>query len=186
MIQLVNPSSLAWAIVQLYVTILMCLVPLSVCVLYGLLRMLQCSESSETTVLCSLAGCAFYGIVISSLWKEDMGISSIQKPRAAPIALKVFKLSKPAASVGGDENASIILPEGLCDMSIPCAICLENFVEENLVSCGEQCQHAFHAVCISQWMNLRHRSCPCCRQELQKRSKMNYFTSLVESATPST
>jgi Ring finger domain len=183
MIHLVDPSSLAWAIVRLYVTTLVCLVPLSVCLLYSLLRLLQCSESSETTVLCSLAGCAFYGIVISSLWKEDMGISSIQKKtKAAPMALKVFKMSKFAASDGGDENAGSILPEGLCDVSVPCPICLERFVEENLVSYGELCQHAFHAACISQWMDLLHSSCPYCRQELQKRSEMDLFTSLVPSA----
>jgi len=190
MIQVVDPSSLAWAIVRLYVTTLICLVPLGVCLLYSLLRLLQCNDASEASILCSLAGCAFYGIVISSLWKEDMQGLSIShnqrnnKPKAAPIALKVFKLANSLDKetvVDDDDNSP--LPEAR-DMSTPCPICLEGYDEGNLVSYGEQCQHAFHAHCIGQWVELLHTSCPCCRQGLLiKPPKSDLLASFIESVS---
>lgn len=198
MMQVVDPSSLAWAIVRLYVTTLICLVPLTACLLYSLLRLSQCNDASEASILCSLAGCALYGIVISSLWKEDMqGLSSSvlhqrstnnngSKSSASPISLKVFRLANSVDKKGvvgvddgddedDDDNNSLLLPEAR-DMSAPCPICLEGYAEGNLVSCGEQCPHTFHAHCIGQWTELGHTNCPCCREGLLPQTKRRQKT----------
>jgi len=185
MIQLVDPSSLAWAILRLSVTTFICLVPLSVCLLYSLLRLLQCSDASEASILCSLAGCAFYGIVISTLWKEDMqGGGGTQnpsnKPKGPPIVLKVYTLSKCAK--GSDDDFTANNKEAK-DMSSPCPICLEGYEEGNLVSYGEQCQHAFHAVCIGQWTKFFNTSCPCCRRHLLQPQNSDLLSSIVESVS---
>lgn len=188
MIQIVDPTSLAWAILRLYVTTLICLVPLSVCLLYSLLRLLQCGDASEASVLCSLAGCAFYGIVLSSLLKEGVQGTSTQnnssnKPKGPPIVLKVYALSKSLEDTSTDDKDPF-LSDGARDMSSPCPICLEGYEAGNRVSYGEQCEHAFHAACIGQWTELLKTDCPCCRQGLLKKNDL-LTSSLVESVTMS-
>lgn len=158
MIEIVNPPRIIWAILRLYVTTLICLIPLCFCLLYSVLRLIKCNDASEAGILCSLAGCAFYGIVISSLWKEDIETAQL-KPKADPILLRVFILSKSA----GKETVE---SRQLRDMASPCAICLEDYNEGDEICCGERCNHAFHASCIVQWTELHHTGCPCCRQHL--------------------
>lgn len=173
MIQIVDPSCLIWAILRLYVTTLICLIPLSICLLYSLLRLIKCNDASEASILCSLAGCAFYGIVISSLWKEDMEAVQ-QRPKAAPIVLKVYTLS----TLAGDEHEE---SRELRDMSSPCAICLGEYEAGDKISQGERCNHAFHAMCISKWTELRNTACPCCRQHLLSQHSI-IMTSVIEEA----
>lgn len=146
MLQVVDPSSLLWAILRLYVTTLICLIPLSICLLYSLLRLIKCTDASEASILCSLAGCAFYGIVISSLWREDL--QSQSKTKAPPIVLKVYTLS--SESNEDDDGDDSIRPRKRCDMMSPCPICLEEFSDGDKVCYGEQCDHFYHACCICQ------------------------------------
>jgi Ring finger domain len=93
-------AGLLWAILQLYVSTLLCLIPLSICLLYSLLRLIKCQDASEASILCALAGCAFYGIVVSSLWKEDMEQQNQNNNRhksamsVTPIVLSVYQIIK--------------------------------------------------------------------------------------------
>jgi Ring finger domain len=174
MIQIVDPSCLIWAILRLYVTTLICLIPLSICLLYSLLRLIKCNDASEASILCALAGCAFYGIVISSLWKEDMEVIQ-QRQKEQSIRLKVYTLSK---SVSGETEIGDESRE-LRDMSSPCPICLDDYEEGNEISFGERCNHVFHAGCINRWTDLRHTACPCCRQHLLSRENIA-ISSIVE------
>jgi Ring finger domain len=122
MMHIVDPSCLLWAILQLYVSTLLCLIPLSICLLYSLLRLIKCNDASEASILCSLAGCAFYGIVVSSLWKEDMenqqqARSNKRQPPRQPIALKVATwtggacscISSTEATESDDDDVSMML-----------------------------------------------------------------------------
>jgi hypothetical protein len=71
------------------------------------LRLIKCQDASEASILCALAGCAFYGIVVSSLWKEDMEQQNQNQQNrhkstltTTPIVLSVYKITK----IGVDEN----------------------------------------------------------------------------------
>ncbi|KAJ0102162.1 hypothetical protein Patl1_04631 [Pistacia atlantica] len=45
---------------------------------------------------------------------------------------------------------------------IECAVCLDDFVDEELIRAFPLCNHIFHLSCIDQW--LRHQfNCPLCR-----------------------
>jgi Ring finger domain len=92
-------GGLLWAILQLYVSTLLCLIPLSICLLYSLLRLIKCQDASEASILCALAGCAFYGIVVSSLWKEDMEQQQQNQRHKStltttPIVLSLYNITK--------------------------------------------------------------------------------------------
>jgi hypothetical protein len=45
-----------------------------------------------------------------------------------------------------------------------CPICLEEFSPESLVI-ALRCRHAFHAVCIRDWLLSHHHDCPFCRAD---------------------
>lgn len=159
MFQVLDPSCFLWAILRLYVRTLMCLIPLSICLLYSLLRLIKCNDTSEASILCSLAGCAFYGIVVSSLWKDERETSQ-QRIKEPAIALEIFKISMFA------EDPSRWIRQVNFSKS-PCPVCLEEYDEDDHVSYGERCHHVFHADCISQWTELHQTTCPFCRQDLQ-------------------
>ena len=47
-----------------------------------------------------------------------------------------------------------------CDGS--CAVCLESYVEGDVVKTVPRCKHAFHANCLDAWLS-RRGQCPLCR-----------------------
>ncbi|EOY34177.1 Uncharacterized protein TCM_041929 [Theobroma cacao] len=47
-----------------------------------------------------------------------------------------------------------------------CAICLEEFEEEDNWRVLFQCKHKFHKLCIHQWL-VKHENCPLCRSCVQ-------------------
>jgi len=47
-----------------------------------------------------------------------------------------------------------------CDGS--CAVCLESYVEGDVVKTVPRCKHAFHASCLDAWLS-RRGQCPLCR-----------------------
>jgi hypothetical protein len=173
MIQIVDPTCLVWAVLRLYLMTFVCLITLSVCLLYSLLRLAKCTDASEASILCSLAGCAFYGIVISSLWKDEAEQNSNCK--AEPIELEVHTVSSSILADMEGEMKMILRRI----MTFPCPICLEEFQEGDSVSHGV-CGHGFHADCIRPWTEMRKTCCPMCRQHLLRKSHDNLFTSLVQ------
>ncbi|KAF3796759.1 RING-H2 finger protein [Nymphaea thermarum] len=48
---------------------------------------------------------------------------------------------------------------------IPCAICLQEFGEGDIVRRLPKCRHHFHMVCIDRWLTI-DASCPTCRQHV--------------------
>jgi hypothetical protein len=70
----------------------------------------------------------------------------------------------------GKELIEAQLPDRLVDLStgpLPCAICLEEYGEEERVRVLP-CQHMFHVACIDTWLTNRN-TCPICRQEPVRR-----------------
>ncbi|XP_010540257.1 PREDICTED: RING-H2 finger protein ATL38-like [Tarenaya hassleriana] len=46
-----------------------------------------------------------------------------------------------------------------------CAICLEEYEEEEVMRVMPRCKHKFHAACIDVWLP-KHSTCPVCRLPL--------------------
>lgn len=46
-------------------------------------------------------------------------------------------------------------------MNKTCPVCLENFIEEDVV-CTLPCLHQFHKECVSKWLRIR-ATCPVCQ-----------------------
>ncbi|XP_024978127.1 RING-H2 finger protein ATL78-like [Cynara cardunculus var. scolymus] len=62
-----------------------------------------------------------------------------------------------------------------------CAICLSEFVPEELIKILPKCNHGFHVRCIDKWLS-SHTSCPTCRHCL----KEAYQTILSDGACSKT
>ncbi len=45
-----------------------------------------------------------------------------------------------------------------------CAICLRSFIKQRFIW-KLSCKHYFHYKCIETWSNMKHYTCPLCRQE---------------------
>lgn len=55
---------------------------------------------------------------------------------------------------------------------IQCAICLNDFEENDSVSKSKFCEHEFHTSCYKEWLAGSHTStCPYCRRDIFKRRK---------------
>ena len=46
-----------------------------------------------------------------------------------------------------------------------CAICLDAFMEGELINDSTECQHFFHKECLLGWLD-QHDVCPCCRRTM--------------------
>lgn len=50
-----------------------------------------------------------------------------------------------------------------------CAVCLEDFRQDDPVTILSHCHHSFHPACIDQILRHHHRHCPTCRSPLRTR-----------------
>ena len=48
------------------------------------------------------------------------------------------------------------------DINSMCSICLEPFVENNLIN-TLKCKHMYHSKCIDTWFSTNNNNCPMCR-----------------------
>ena len=46
-----------------------------------------------------------------------------------------------------------------------CAICLDQFLDGELINDSIECQHFFHKDCLFGWLD-QHDVCPCCRRTM--------------------
>jgi len=84
---------------------------------------------------------------------------------------QTFVLEKSSGTCDVNVSVSPVWNDGNNDDDINslavdnCAICLEKFKKGDKVcsSYNKQCYHLFHHVCIQIWL-LKHKECPCCRQ----------------------
>lgn len=47
-----------------------------------------------------------------------------------------------------------------------CAVCLDSFRRDDLITLLPPCKHIFHKECISKWLLERHRTCPLCNVDV--------------------
>lgn len=45
-----------------------------------------------------------------------------------------------------------------------CIICLNEYVQEDIVQVLPRCKHMFHKDCLYQWVRMRSFTCPICRE----------------------
>ena len=69
--------------------------------------------------------------------------------------------------VSANQNEeSVAADAGDAEGDVLCAICQCNFEEGEYGLIVKVCQHAFHAKCLSPWLDRSH-TCPCCRRSLR-------------------
>ncbi|CAJ1962333.1 unnamed protein product [Sphenostylis stenocarpa] len=87
-----------------------------------------------------------------TLWRETLMYFA---PKAEISRLAVRALP-PAAPFQEDEAST----------QSECPICLEDFINQELVQPFGVCLHLFHAPCINSWLLQANTTCPVCRKEL--------------------
>lgn len=50
------------------------------------------------------------------------------------------------------------------EVTEPCAICMEDYKENEEVVVGHNCMHMYHKKCLIEWMQANHDLCPSCRR----------------------
>ncbi|KAL4586780.1 hypothetical protein LXL04_011424 [Taraxacum kok-saghyz] len=52
------------------------------------------------------------------------------------------------------------------DLATSCAVCLNDFMEDDKIRCLKNCTHIFHECCLDSWMNQVKDTCPICRSPI--------------------
>ncbi|XP_056159955.1 E3 ubiquitin-protein ligase ATL6-like [Syzygium oleosum] len=68
------------------------------------------------------------------------------------------------------------------EASLECAVCLNDFEDEDVLRLIPKCDHAFHPDCIGAWLD-SHTTCPVCRAELASQPAGNSESQQAESGT---
>ncbi|KAI6684365.1 hypothetical protein NL676_030278 [Syzygium grande] len=68
------------------------------------------------------------------------------------------------------------------EASLECAVCLNDFEDEDALRLIPKCDHAFHPDCIGAWLD-SHTTCPVCRAELASQPAGDSESQQAESGT---
>ncbi|KAI6692486.1 hypothetical protein NL676_020196 [Syzygium grande] len=68
------------------------------------------------------------------------------------------------------------------EASLECAVCLNDFGDDDMLRLIPKCDHAFHPNCIRKWL-ASHTTCPVCRADLTLRPAGNSASQLAKSGT---
>ncbi|EYU25976.1 hypothetical protein MIMGU_mgv1a024693mg [Erythranthe guttata] len=78
-------------------------------------------------------------------------------------SIPVFKFKKKAASIINNNNNNAAIIKTNCD--IDCAVCLNEFQEDEKLRIIPNCRHLFHIDCIDVWLQ-NNANCPLCRTSI--------------------
>jgi len=98
--------------------------------------------------------------IIIKIWENVETVPQQTPPRNPP------QPSPPATHnrvVDLSEVVSEVSFDMLTNLSLDCAICLEDFINNEIVY-RLRCGHTYHADCISAYLSTNNLSCPVCRQ----------------------
>ncbi|KAF7848179.1 hypothetical protein BT93_L2220 [Corymbia citriodora subsp. variegata] len=70
------------------------------------------------------------------------------------------------------------------EASLECAVCLNDFEDDDTLRLMPKCDHAFHPDCIGAWLG-SHTSCPVCRADLASQPAGDSESRRAESGTES-
>ncbi|XP_030472307.2 E3 ubiquitin-protein ligase ATL6-like, partial [Syzygium oleosum] len=68
------------------------------------------------------------------------------------------------------------------EASLACAVCLNDFEDDDMLRLIPKCDHAFHPDCIGAWLG-SHTTCPVCRAELAEQPAGDSESQQAESGT---
>ncbi|KAL7144935.1 hypothetical protein ABFS83_07G044600 [Erythranthe nasuta] len=85
-------------------------------------------------------------------------------------SIPVFKFNKAASIIINNDNNAIIKTT-TCD----CAVCLNEFQEDEKLRIIPNCRHLFHIDCIDVWLQ-NNANCPLCRTSISP----NYYTNTFQ------
>ena len=63
----------------------------------------------------------------------------------------------------GTEGEEVRVPD-LCGLD--CSVCLSEFQEGEEIHILPRCNHVFHKLCLSRWLDHEHTTCPLCRMPI--------------------
>ena len=69
-----------------------------------------------------------------------------------------------------------------------CAICINDFQIEDVITCLLPCNHAFHKVCVTNWLMNYNGSCPLCMEKVdpnERKNEKNYKSQSKKSNSQS-
>ena len=78
---------------------------------------------------------------------------------------------------------SIRRPPRMGKESRVCVICQNKFRDNEMIRWLPECDHLFHVCCIDQWLS-SHKTCPCCRADLDFTNSHHLSISKGFSSTP--
>ncbi|XP_030534940.1 E3 ubiquitin-protein ligase ATL31-like [Rhodamnia argentea] len=68
------------------------------------------------------------------------------------------------------------------EASLECAVCLNDFEDDDTLRLIPKCDHAFHPDCIGEWL-ASHTTCPVCRADLASQPAGDWESQQPESGT---
>jgi Ring finger domain len=89
-----------------------------------------------------------------------------EKQDPANPQLDIAIRSESSEAENGKEPTSIVIPSHETPQDDnTCAICLDAFLDGELISDATECRHYFHKDCLLGWLD-QHDVCPCCRRTM--------------------
>ncbi|KAL5058556.1 hypothetical protein RYX36_030160 [Vicia faba] len=74
------------------------------------------------------------------------------------------------------------------DLDLPavaCAVCLDEFTEEEEIRCMTNCKHIFHKTCVDRWIDHDQKTCPLCRTHFVPCAKIEDYNQRLWAACQS-
>lgn len=97
--------------------------------------------------------------ILDRVWKE-FGMKKNQKNKWMGLS-GLAAANNETAPLGTTANNNTTATED--DVAETCAICMEDYEEDQDVIIGHNCVHMYHKECLLKWMSSKHDSCPYCR-----------------------
>jgi hypothetical protein len=94
--------------------------------------------------------------ILDRVWKE-FGQKKNQKNKW--VSLGGLAPTNNETAVDNSANTTTATDE----VTETCAICMEDYEEDQDVIIGHNCVHMYHKECLLKWMSTKHDSCPYCR-----------------------
>lgn len=137
-------------------------------VFYSLLQLIKWKGASDEIILISLAGCAMYGLLLSSSLQDgdDDTVRNHPNNSRRIIDLPVHRYTTRQQGQNDDR----------------CVFCWEPYQTGDSVSYGPSCRHMYHAQCVHKWTSTqKRRDCPYCRCSLLQQQRFVAFEELFRA-----
>uniref|UniRef100_A0A7S3CZ99 RING-type domain-containing protein n=1 Tax=Palpitomonas bilix TaxID=652834 RepID=A0A7S3CZ99_9EUKA len=101
----------------------------------------------------------------TSISVEDVSMEEVVKGEVGGLVLPYPTSASAWLALPPDHIWRLLRARQGGDALPPCAICLEEYEQQDVITCLHTCLHAFHLSCCSRWLEL-HAFCPLCKCEV--------------------